>query len=82
MVNKWDERRIDNMVNSIKGQIDMNGPIMQYVNSVAPDQPVDGRTWMPLLFSMGSVIEELWDQIGRLDARVQAIDGVDEDNQG
>jgi hypothetical protein len=76
MVNRRDEQRIDNMVESIKDQIDMNGPLMQNIQRTG-----DAKGLMPLVSIMANVIEELWDQIGRLDARLQAVDGVDEGDQ-
>ena len=38
-------------------------------------QTGDARGLMSVVFTMGHAIEELWAQIGRLDARLQALDG-------
>jgi hypothetical protein len=69
-MNQHDERRIDNMVESLVAQIDLNGPQMKNIAATG-----DARALMPMLFAAGHVIEELWAQIGRLDARLNAIDG-------
>lgn len=64
------EKRIDNMVESLLVQIDLSGPQMTTVLATG-----DAKALVPVLLAAGHAIEELWAQIGRLDARLQAIDG-------
>jgi len=65
-----DERSPDSMVESRMGQLDMNGPQMRIVASAG-----DAKALIPVLQAMGHIIEGLYIQIGRLDARLHAIDG-------
>ncbi|MGO8851347.1 hypothetical protein [Mycobacterium sp.] len=64
-----DEKALDNMVESLLGQIDMNGPQMKVVANTG-----DAKALLPLVFTMGHTIEALYREIGRLDARVKALE--------
>ncbi|WP_156745103.1 hypothetical protein [Mycobacterium sp. 1165178.9] len=65
-----DERSLDHLMDSLKAQLDMNGPQMHIVGSTG-----DAKALIPVLHAMGAIIEGLYTQIGRLDARLHAIDG-------
>jgi hypothetical protein len=65
-----DEKALDNFVESIEGQIDMNGVLMQAVMNA----PGDAKLLQPLLFTMGHAIVELRRQVGRLDSRITALE--------
>ncbi|BBZ80034.1 hypothetical protein MANY_53710 [Mycolicibacterium anyangense] len=64
-----EEKSLDIMVESLLGQIDMNGPQMQVVAKTG-----DAKALIPLVFTMGHTIEALYREIGRLDARVKALE--------
>lgn len=64
------ERSLDNMVESLTGQLNMNGPQMTAVMATG-----DAKALVPVLQAVGPIIQELYTQIGRLDARLHAIDG-------
>lgn len=71
-VDKHEEKILDNAVESLVAQVAMDSPLMQFLaNQGGPD----GKAVMPILFTMGHVIEEMHKHIGRLDARLHAIDG-------
>jgi hypothetical protein len=58
------------MVDSLLSQIDMNGPLMQAV----ANSPGNAKALLPVVFTMGHAIEALYREVGRLDARVRALE--------
>jgi hypothetical protein len=65
-----DERALDNMVESLLGQIALDGPLVQAIKN----SPGDAKALLPLVFTMGHTIEGLYREIGRLDARIVAVE--------
>jgi hypothetical protein len=65
-----DERSLDNMVDSLIGQIDLNGPVVQFVKN----SPGDAKSLLSVVFTMGHTLEALYREIGRLDARIVALE--------
>jgi hypothetical protein len=64
-----DERSLDNMVESLLGQIALDGPLAQSLEN-APR----AKALLPLVFTIGHTIEALYRQIGLLDARIVALE--------
>jgi hypothetical protein len=65
-----EERSLDNMVESLLGQIAIDGPLMQAVKN----SPGDAKLLASVVFTLGKIIEELYPQVGRLDARIVALE--------
>lgn len=65
-----DERSLDNMVESLLGQIALDGPLVQAIQN----SPGDAKALLPVVFTMGHIIEELYRQVGLLDARIVALE--------
>lgn len=69
-MDKNDERALDNAVESLLGEVAVDGPIHQSVVETG-----DARALLPVLFTLGHAVELLHRQVGRLDARLHALDG-------
>jgi hypothetical protein len=65
-----DERSLDNMVESLLGQIALDGALVQAIKN----SPGDAKTLLSVVFTMGHTIEGLYREIGRLDARIVALE--------
>jgi hypothetical protein len=73
-MDQFDEKALDNAVQSLLGQVAMDSPIVKYIQNT---EGHPAQILLPVLFTMGHVIEILARQVGILDARLQAIDGED-----
>ncbi len=65
-----DEKSLDNMVQSLMGQIDANSALIQAIRA----SQGDAKAWEPVLFTMAHIIQELDRQVGYLDARITAFE--------